>query len=96
MFHSVSLLSQVPLARGSCALSSIRTNSGYCVVAEFICQSESTDHIYEALEVIKEWNPNWLPKFFMTDYSEAEIGALELSFPSTTVVYLCDFHREQA
>ena len=31
----------------------------------------------------------------MTDYSEAEILALETCFPSVTV-YLCDFHREQA
>ena len=31
----------------------------------------------------------------MTDYSEAEIRALEASFPGTTV-YLCDLHREQA
>ena len=32
---------------------------------------------------------------FMTDFSEAEISALELCFPDSTV-YLCDFHREQA
>ena len=31
----------------------------------------------------------------MTDYSEAEILALETCFPYVTV-YLCDFHREQA
>ena len=31
----------------------------------------------------------------MTNYSEAEITALEASFPNTTI-YLCDFHREQA
>ena len=31
----------------------------------------------------------------MTDYSEAEISALESSFPDT-VIYFCDFHREQA
>jgi len=31
----------------------------------------------------------------MTDYSEAEISALEGSFPDA-VVYICDFHREQA
>ena len=31
----------------------------------------------------------------MTDYSEAEIGALETCFPNVTV-YLFDFHREQA
>ena len=31
----------------------------------------------------------------MTDYSEAELLALEESFPNTQI-YLCDFHREQA
>ena len=31
----------------------------------------------------------------MTDFSEAEILALETSFPDMKV-YLCDFHREQA
>ena len=31
----------------------------------------------------------------MCDYSEAEIAAIETSFPGT-VVYICDFHREQA
>lgn len=64
-------------------------------MAEFIVQSESCDYIKEALQILKTWNPDWHPKFFMTDYSEAEIGALEASFPGTTV-YLCDFHREQA
>ena len=51
---------------------SVRTNSGYCVVAEFIAQSESATHIEEALQILISWNPNWKPKFFMTDYSEAE------------------------
>lgn len=74
---------------------SVRTNSGYCVVAEFIAQSESATHIEEALQILISWNPNWKPKFFMTDYSEAEIAALETCFPDVTV-YLCDFHREQA
>ena len=31
----------------------------------------------------------------MCDYSEAEIAAIETSFPGT-LVYICDFHREQA
>ena len=31
----------------------------------------------------------------MSDYSEAELSAIEATFPSTKV-YLCDFHREQA
>jgi len=74
---------------------SVRTNSGYCVVAEFIVQSESATHIQEALRLLISWNPKWNPSYFMTDYSEAEIGALETCFPNATV-YLCDFHREQA
>ena len=74
---------------------SVRTNSGYCVVAEFIVQSESATHIEEALRLLMSWNSNWKPKYFMTDYSEAEISALESCFPDVTV-YLCDFHREQA
>ena len=49
----------------------------------------------EALEVLSRWNPDWNPQFFMTDFSEAEISALELCFPDVTL-YQCDFHREQA
>ena len=42
----------------------IRTNVGYSVVAQFIVQSESVDCISGALNVLKEWKPNWNPPFF--------------------------------
>ena len=64
------------------------------VVAEFITQSETAEHILEALLILKSWNQDWQPKFFMSDYSEAEQDALEQAFPGIKV-YLCDFHREQ-
>ena len=73
----------------------VKTNHGYCVVAEFISQNECATTIQEALEVLKIWNPQWQPAYFMCDYSEAEIAAIETSFPGT-LVYICDFHREQA
>lgn len=73
----------------------VRTNVGYSVVAEFIVQSETAENIQEALSVLKQWNPEWYPSYFMTDYSEAEMTALEKAFPATTI-FLCDFHREQA
>ena len=73
----------------------VRTNVGYSVVAEFVVQSETAASISEALAKLKLWNPNWCPLYFMSDYSEAELVALEEVFPTTTV-YLCDFHREQA
>ena len=71
------------------------TNVGYFVVAEFIVESESTESISEALHILHSWNPEWNPKFWICDYSDAEISALECCFPDT-IVYLCDFHREQA
>ena len=51
--------------------------------------------ISEALHILHSWNPEWNPKLWMCDYSDAEISALECCFPDA-IVYLCDFHREQA
>jgi len=73
----------------------VRTNVGYCVVAEFVVQDENAQQILEALNILREWNSEWNPPFFLCDYSEAEISALEQAFPGI-IVYICDFHREQA
>ena len=59
----------------------VHTNIGYKVVAEFICQTKEKESISKALGIIKSWNPNWNPKFFMVDYSTAEIGATDQQFP---------------
>ena len=56
----------------------VKTNHGYCEVAELISQNECATAIQEPLEVLKTWNS---PEFFMCDYSEAEIAAIETSFP---------------
>ena len=42
----------------------VRTNTKYMIVAEFIVQSESTESILEAINIIREWNPAWNPNFF--------------------------------
>lgn len=73
----------------------VQTNCGYIMVAMFIIQSEKSCYIEEALNVLREWNPGWDPKFWMCDYRDAEYNALQSVFPNTHV-YLCDFHREQA
>ena len=72
----------------------VHTNAGYTVVAESIMQVETATHIEATLTILKKWNPTWQPKFIMCDYSEAEITSMESAFPST-IVYICDFHREQ-
>ena len=65
----------------------VKTNVCYSVV---ILQSETT-----ALSIIKSWNPQWEPQFYLTDYSDTEISAVNKLFPKTKC-YLCEFHREQA
>lgn len=49
----------------------VRTNAGYVVAAEFIVQSEASQYIEEAINIVKKWNPEWNPKYFMCDYSDA-------------------------
>ena len=33
------------------------------------------------MNVLREWNCNWNPPFFLSDFSEAEFSALKQSFP---------------
>ena len=73
----------------------VNTNVGYKVVAEFMCQHEDELSISEALGILQQWNPQWKPKYFMVDFSATEIGATETQFPGV-MVYICDFHRQQA
>ena len=53
----------------------IKTNCNYMVVAEFIIGSESMEAIVEPLKILQTWNPSWNPRYFITDYSDAEIAA---------------------
>lgn len=62
----------------------MKTNVDYQVVATFVIQDDGTETIKEALEITKEWNPDWQPAYFMTDFSEEEIHAVEETFPGTT------------
>lgn len=48
----------------------VRTNVDYQIVGSFVVQSETADAIFEALMVLKSWNPKWKPSCFMVDYSE--------------------------
>ncbi|XP_041460625.1 uncharacterized protein LOC121411820 [Lytechinus variegatus] len=77
----------------------VKTNVGYSVVAEFVVQYETKDAIKQGLQTIQDWmkreKMTWKPKYFMTDFCEREIQAIEETFPGTRV-FLCDFHREQA
>eukprot|EP00794_Sanderia_malayensis_P003968 gene3968-4519_t len=73
----------------------VKTNVDYQIAGAFVTENEDTDSIKEAMAIIKKWNPEFEPKYFMTDYSNEEINAIEDSFRDCTV-FICDFHREQA
>lgn len=61
----------------------VRTNVSYQVVASFVTQDEDNGSISEALRIVKEWNPEWQPRYTMVDFDQAEITALEEVFPGT-------------
>ena len=42
---------------------------------------ETKASIIKGLQYLKQWNADWHPNFFMTDYDTSEIGALEDTFP---------------
>ena len=66
------------------------------VAATIIPQYETTEMIKEGLlQILKSWNPQWKPKFFMTNKSSQELEAVAAVHP-TCIRYICDFHRGQA
>ncbi|XP_062598701.1 uncharacterized protein LOC134260134 [Saccostrea cucullata] len=59
----------------------VPTNVNYMTVATFIVETEDSVSIQEALSIIKSWNPNWKPAYFMCDYADEEISSIESVFP---------------
>lgn len=58
----------------------VQTKMGHTIAASFITATESQSAIREAFELIKNWNVNWKPIFFMPDYANREIDAIECHF----------------
>ncbi|XP_068692776.1 uncharacterized protein [Montipora foliosa] len=55
----------------------VKTNVDYQIVGSFVVQSETADAIFEALMVLKSWNPKWKPPCLMVDYSGEQMSAIE-------------------
>ncbi len=51
--------------------------------------------VQSSLQVIKEWNPDWNPKFFMIDHDVKEQNAIYKVYEDAKQL-LCLFHRKQA
>ena len=61
----------------------VRTNVDYQIVAPFVIENETYEAISETVAVTKSWNPEFDPKYGMTDYCHEEIRTVENNFPST-------------
>jgi len=60
---------------------SVPTNCGYVVAAMFLAADEQAATIELGLRKISDWCPEWKPQSFMSDFSEAQIAAVEAVFP---------------
>ena len=56
----------------------------------------SEEELTKGLQVLKSWNPEWMPTVSMTDMDAAEIKAVKRIFPSIRHQLYCDFHLQQA
>lgn len=79
-----------------CFFLTVKTSLGLGrVVATIIPQYESEAILAEGLNILKDWNPCWSPRYTMTDKSSIELGAIGQVHPNA-IRLLCDFHRSQA
>lgn len=58
----------------------VPTNVGHSIVGSFLVSSESKVSIMEGLRKLQQWNPDWAPRAFITDFDEREIQAIEEVF----------------
>ena len=56
-------------------------NVGYVNVASFLLADEKCESIQAGLRKIRQWNPDWHPKHFTSEFHEGQILALESVFP---------------
>ena len=67
------------------------TNVGYSVVGTFITEAEDTVSIKEGLEILRKWNKDWKPRYFMSDYCDQEINAVEETFAGKCFIFFLLF-----
>lgn len=85
----------------------VKTNEGYKIVAMFMTNRETQETVVEALQLIKEQNPDFKPEVAMVDYCGAEISSFLDTWPAERAVgdqpryrgievWICQTHRERA
>lgn len=65
---------------------SVPTNVGYVVVASILLTDELKELFICAIKLNSEWNPEWKPRYAMSDFNMSQISAFETVFPGTFLV----------
>jgi len=74
----------------------VATNVAYCNVATMLLVDEKSDTIAATLRTVASWNPGWKPKYFMSDFHEGQISAVEATFPGVmSCSYQCTCKQPQ-
>ncbi|XP_022098372.1 uncharacterized protein LOC110983427 [Acanthaster planci] len=73
----------------------VRTHAGYQLVGTVLMQYWSSQALVDALQVVRDWNPDWQPQAMLVDLIEEEVEALQKLFPECNF-YISSVHRELA
>jgi len=72
----------------------VPTNCGYITAASFLLTDEQAHTIEEGLRKVAEWCPDWRPQCVLSDFSEAQIAAVETVFAGNVKRLLCISHSD--
>ena len=65
----------------------VQTNVDYQPVATFILEYRNLPSHIQGLKTVKEWNPGWSPKYFITESSAEQTEAVTQVFAGTVIDY---------
>ena len=65
----------------------VQTNVDFQVVGCFVVSKQRKDGVTEALNIFKEWNTFWQPKYFLVDYAEKIVAAVTAVFPGKNLLF---------
>lgn len=60
----------------------VQTNVDFQIVGFFVLYGEKVEMVSSALNILRQWNPNWSPNYVLCDSSDCQIDAVEKVFPS--------------
>jgi len=64
----------------------VPSNVGYFNVVTMLLADDTSESIAAALRTVALWNPQWKPKYVMSDFSLAQIAATESVFPGINIL----------